>query len=423
MNKYNKLERKIAKILDQLPTTKRVAKSLYQKTMYLIHRKKGFIYDLHQNATIRSICDNKKYECFFGYYDKSPWSFDGRYYLVHVLESINKKVVKVGIYDIENENLKIIDETNTFNFQQGAMLRWLNKKNYYCIYNKTENNNLISQITDTVSGEKVMTIPAPIQTVNNEGTEALTLNYKRLDKIRPEYGYSIKVKNFSPDMTCDKDGIWKINLDTKKSKMIITLEKLMNINHSKTMDSSQHKINHIMYSPSGKRFIFMHRWIGAQGKFSRLYTANNDGSGLYCLLDERIVSHYSWIDDKTLIVWGRKNSVDGYYILQDMSKNFSFIQNKALDCCGDGHPSISPNKKWFVTDTYPDKARIRELMIINTKTNKKITIGKFFSSLKYDGYNRCDLHPRWSPDGKKISIDSVHEGFRNSYIINVSRIV
>jgi len=37
---------------------------------------------------------------------------------------------------------------------------------------------------------------------------------------------------------------------------------------------------------------------------------------------------------------------------------------------------------------------------------------------------RVDLHPRFSPDGKFVSIDSSHEGFgRQIYLIDISRII
>ena len=34
-------------------------------------------------------------------------------------------------------------------------------------------------------------------------------------------------------------------------------------------------------------------------------------------------------------------------------------------------------------------------------------------------YSRCDLHPRWRPDGKMIGFNSVHEGYRQVYVMDV----
>ena len=63
------------------------------------------------------------------------------------------------------------------------------------------------------------------------------------------------------------------------------------------------------------------------------------------------------------------------------------------------------------------------LNLYDIETNNVIKIGRFFSPLKFSGYYRCDLHPRWSPDGKYISIDSSHSGLRKHCMINVSNIL
>jgi Tol biopolymer transport system component len=191
------------------------------------------------------------------------------------------------------------------------------------------------------------------------------------------------------------------------------------------MARAHHKVNHLLYSPSGQRFAFMHRWLGPQGKFSRLYTANSkDGRELYCLADERMVSHYAWYDDEHLLAWARKNPWgDRYFLMKDQTAEFSIIGENILNKFGDGHPSFSSDRRWLVTDTYPDKARRRHLLLFNLETKKLIHLGKFLAPWRYDGPTRCDLHPRWNHKGDKISIDSVHEGFRCSYIIDVSEII
>jgi hypothetical protein len=389
---------------------------------YHLHRKRGLSCNLLEGVSIKGILgSDNSLEAFFGYYDKSPWSFDDKYYLLHILDRRHKDKVKIAVYNCESGEVECIDESPAFNVQQGAMLRWLDRESYRCIYNTVEDKNLVAKIRDAVSGEEIKTIPMPIQTINFEGTEALTLNYKRLDKMRPEYGYGINVKNFSGEMPYEEDGIWKINLETMNSEIIVNLARLISLNHNKTMDKSQHKINHIMYSPSGKKFSFMHRWVGPYGRFHRLYTANADGSKLYCLFDE-LVSHCFWLDDEHLIAWGIKEPLGGkYFLLKDISNDFEIVGAGVLDIYGDGHPHVHPSKEWIVTDTYPNKAWCRELLLYNLKTNKLFVVGTFLSSWKYTGAYRCDLHPRWSSAGTKISIDSVHEGYRNSYIIDIPK--
>ena len=119
----------------------------------------------------------------------------------------------------------------------------------------------------------------------------------------------------------------------------------------------------------------------------------------------------------------------------------------------DGHPMINPVfKEWIVNDTYPDNNGIRTLMLYNTLTNKKIELGTFkmlddkpnlktFSIEKVQegiderikdkfpidlycftrsGFH-CDLHPRWSNNGEVVYFDSIHEGARQIYSVEVSK--
>jgi hypothetical protein len=430
MSTYNEIERKIAKYLDGFPLFRTIAKNLYQRVNYLLNREKDklYIYDIVKISSctqflLNNNFDNINFSIFFGYYDKSPWSYDERFYLFHIWDEKEREKVKIGVYDFKDNDLIVLDETKAFNFQQGAMLRWLNMNSYNVIYNTVVDGYLVSKIKDVITGKEKI-VPMPIQTVNILGREALTLNYKRLHKLRPEYGYKVNVLNFSEEMSYDEDGIWRIDLNTGKSELIISLSDLITYKHRKEMDKSQHKINHIMYSPSGKRFVFMHRWIGQYGKFSRLYTADVDGTDLYLLADDRMVSHYTWYDDEHVLAYARKEPIgDKYFLFKDKTTEFRIIGDGVLDIYGDGHPSYSPDKRWIITDTYPDKARMRYLVLYDTYTDKTMILGKFFAPWKFNGYYRCDLHPRWSPSGTKISIDSAHEGVRGSYIIDISQII
>ena len=63
-------------------------------------------------------------------------------------------------------------------------------------------------------------------------------------------------------------------------------------------------------------------------------------------------------------------------------------------------------------------------MLYDIEKNKTHDIGEFKvadylinKDLKYD------LHPRWNHKGNLVSIDSSHEGSRQSYVINVEKLI
>lgn len=56
-------------------------------------------------------------------------------------------------------------------------------------------------------------------------------------------------------------------------------------------------------------------------------------------------------------------------------------------------------------------------------TGKRYPLGHFHSPKEYNGEWRCDLHPRFSPNGRKVAIDSAHGGDgRQLYLIDISGI-
>ena len=56
-------------------------------------------------------------------------------------------------------------------------------------------------------------------------------------------------------------------------------------------------------------------------------------------------------------------------------------------------------------------------------TGERHDLGSFYASPDLSKENRCDLHPRWSRDGRQVCIDSVHEHQRQMYVLDVSGIV
>jgi Tol biopolymer transport system component len=295
------------------------------------------------------------------------------------------------------------------------MLQWLGPDfNQKIIYNDLIDNSYCSIIHNLKTKENKI-IDRSIYSVAKNGKFALSLNFSRLHRLRPGYGYSNLPDKTKGENYPKNDGIYFVDLENNSSKLIISLDQIIKINHNHTMEDVEHRFNHLDISPDGKRFSFIHRWEHDNVTQSRFFTSDIDGNNIYCLTDEEMVSHSCWKNNEEILVWARKNNKDRYYLIKDKTSESKIIGEGKLT--SDGHPSYSPYGRYILTDTYPDRTRHRTLIIYDTKENKRYDIARLFAPFKYHGEVRCDLHPRWSRDGKHVCFDSVHEGKRQLYII------
>src|SRR5699024_3601254 len=340
MGNYNKIERTAAKILDAFPTFKKILKAIYQRVNYSLYKEKGFTLNIHEDIKISSALQIKG-DYFFGYYDRSPWSVDMKKMIFHKLEENNVEII---LFDIESGEINVVENSVAFNFQQGSLITWINNNEFIFV---DEFEGGLSAKIYNVESHTTKIVPLPVQTINNKSL--LSINYSKLYDITGQYGYPNKVENFSKDLPLDKDGIWHNDVNTKKVNLLISLDTLCENEDRKIMGNAKQKINHVMYSPSGNDCVFMHRWLGGDGKYSRLYVSDRDGKRLKILFDDRMVSHYSWKDNDHLIVWARtKEFGDRYYLVNVRTGDKQIIGEGVLDQFGDGHPSYSPNERWII---------------------------------------------------------------------------
>ena len=406
--------------LKKFPIADFIFRRFYLYIKYLINADLSFAKDVSNKAIISKIILLKPdREIFFGYYDKSPWSTQGKFYLIH--QRLEDGSIGLLCIDIEAERRKMIGKTVTWNYQQGAMLQWVpGSVSRRVIFNSANGNLLGSYIYDIDSGEKQF-IKYPIQAMHQSGRKALSINYCRLRIVNNEYGYENNFKNFYHNLADDEDGLWEYSLGGESSTLLITISELIKYKYRSSMKNALHCINHVMYSPTGDKFIFIHRWVTSDHKrYSRLFQYVPSKEELKLLLDDDFVSHYCWLDDETIFTYsGTKEFGEQYYYINSENGEVIPHLNSDINSFGDGHPGISPDKEWIITDTYPDDARIRTLLLLNRNDGQVYQVGRFYSPVSFEDEKRCDLHPRWHPSEPKVSIDSAHSDVRRNYIINV----
>jgi len=379
---------------------------------------------------IRAITQGPKFH-WFAYYDKLQFDVSCRYVLGMEVDFEHRSpksddVIKVGMVDLEENDRWIeLGETRSWCWQQGCMLQWRPGSKSEILWNDRQDNRFVCHIFDVNTGKK-RTLPYPFYTVSSDGSIAVAPDFRRVNHMRPGYGYT-GLPDPNHDVLAPEDsGIFRLNLETGEQKLIISIADVAKIESPHTdFTGAKHYFNHLLFSPDGSRFIFLHRWRSEEqrGFGTRMLTARPDGTDIHVVDDYGHTSHFIWRDTNHILAWSWHPSHKGaFYLYEDGTDKVEVVGKDIMT--QNGHCSYLPGNKWILNDTYPDKERKQHVYLYNVETKEKVSLGKFYSPSEYTGEWRCDTHPRFSPDSRSVVIDSPHGGNgRQMYLIDISEIV
>lgn len=349
---------------------------------------------------------------FFGYYD-IPQLQDDKLLLTAVSRKADPRKDAAQLYwvDISTGEYHKIGQTRAWCWQQGARLRWHPALESTVLYNDLEDGHYVCRLHSLENG-RISTMPRALYDLTPDGRWGLSLNYSRLQRLRPGYGYGVL-----PDATEGRcaprdDGIFLVDAQSGESRLVVSYERLVEL--CPEAAEQQNYVNHISVSPDGSRFLFFHLWTSGVGQRwnGRLYTVRLDGSELRCVEKEFIPSHYCWNGpDRLLITSVGFGGSHSYYYLYDLTAR-TRQQLPGQELVRDGHPTCFGDGTRFVADTYPMDGAMQRLFTADLAGNCE-PICQLYSDPRLFDEQRCDLHPRITPDGGTITVDStLREGKR-----------
>jgi hypothetical protein len=380
---------------------------------------------------VRSLTRGPKFH-WFGYYDKLQFDPSGRYVLCMEASFEGRSpraedAIRLGMIDLKDGDRWIeLGETTAWCWQQGCMLQWLPGSSSEVIWNARENGRYVAHILH-VSTRKRRTLPGPIYAISPDARWAVAPDFRRLADTRPGYGYN-GIPDPNRDVPAPADaGIWRMDLRTGERALIIPFAGIAAIRCPRfEFTGVKHWFNHLLFSPRGDRFIFLHRWTGGAAgtrRITRMFTANLDGKEVRLIDDYGGDSHFIWRDDTHILCWAtRPEHGPAFYLFEDGGDRLEAVGKGIMT--RDGHCTYLPGNRWILCDTYPDKDRLQHPYLFDTRTGTRHPLGHFTSPPEYRDEWRCDTHPRHSPDGRFVTIDATHSGNgRQLYLIDVSALV
>jgi hypothetical protein len=381
---------------------------------------------------VRAITRGPKFH-WFGYYDKLQFDPTGRYVLCNQVDfehrsPTEKDVIKIGMIDLQDGDRWIeLGESRAWNWQQGCMLQWVPGKKSEIIWNDRtgdgKDRRFVSHILD-VKTRKRRTLPAPIYALSPNGRLAVAPDFRRLNDCRPGYGYAGVPDPNAGDRTPKDAGIWRMDLRSGKTELIKSFAEIAALPYQEKSRPfhndpaiAKHWFNHLLFSPDGSRFLWLHRWrifenlnqraVSGGGFSTRMFTANLNGGDMHLVDPYGGTSHFIWRDPTHICAWAwHPSHGEKFYLYTDRSDQVEVVAPDVMTV--NGHNTYLPGGQWILNDTYPDKERLQHPYLYHLPTARRVPLGHFHSPPEYVGEWRCDTHPRSSRDGKQVVIDSAH---------------
>ena len=386
---------------------------------------------------------------WFGYYDKQQIDASGRYALGMQVDFQHRSptaddVLQIGMVDLQdNYQWTKLGESRAWGWQQGCMLQWVPGSSEEVVWNDRDDEGYVTRLVNVKSGEK-RTLPRATYTVSPDGKFAMCADFARIDNMRLGYGYKGGKDAFVSQKAPQEGGIHRMDLATGESTLVVSLHDIAQIAHNgQSVADKWHYFNHLLVSPDSQRFIFLNRYRDfsltpemkaeedAYAKYvrgnytTRMFTADVGGKNAYELDQSGRTSHFIWRDPEHVLAWTKYEGKNGFFLFKDQSREVAWIGKEVMT--ENGHQTYLPhtNNEWILNDTYPSKEDQKQtLYLYHVPTGKKVVLGRFYQPPESHGEWRCDLHPRFSVDGRTVIFDSTHGGNgRQMYAIDISRVV
>ena len=405
---------------------------------------------------VRSITKGPSYH-WFGYYDKLQFDPTDRYVLGMQIDFVDRDprpddAIRIGMIDLEDGDRWIdLGETRAWCWQQGCMLQWRPGSKSEILWNDREDDRWVCHVLDVFTGQK-RTIEHSIYSIAPDGKTAVTVDYGRLWRLASGYGYNGVADRNKTVNVPDDDGIWRVDLESGQAKLIVSMRQVVEVGEPmQRMAESPNYLKHLLCSPDGSRFIFLQRWMPRwprRGRYTRMLTANLDGSDIRVVDGSGNTSHFIWRDQHHILAWtrlpvragrttnapiataddikalaGSNEARSLFFLFDERTGDYEPVGPDVMRL--NGHCTYLPGNDWILNDTYPQGSdRTQHVYLYHVPTGRQVTLGRFHSPSQYGGSWRCDTHPRFSRNGHYVVVDSPHtEDGRQMHLIDIRGIV
>ncbi len=389
------------------------------------------------------------------FFDTSPVSPCGRFAALFRLpfeDRINRPgdVGEVILVDLLRGTERVVAETRGWEPQMGCNLNW-GADEHTLVFNDVDPDTWEPRLVklDPHRGTSEC-IPGGVYQVSPDGRFAAAASTAAMRRTQVGYGVVIPddqiPRNVGPR---EDDGLFLIDLETGERRLIVSLAaaaaKMPELAESGP-DSWEIYGFHTKWNRQSDRLIFTVRRFPSDGPYRfnvlhehdgglrfDVFTCRPDGTELRNAVPapawEHGGHHINWCPDGRTLSMNLGGFGDGYRFVR-VGHDGSGLAPILADVIGSGHPTVHPDGRHILTDTYVyDRMAFGDgsmpLRWIDTITGEERTAARIPSVVVPENHPalRVDPHPAWLPGDRWVAFNGVLDNTRRVFLADFSSLV
>ncbi|MFA7229227.1 MAG: hypothetical protein WC061_09335 [Melioribacteraceae bacterium] len=380
------------------------------------------------------------------YFDVTPFSPSQKYMAVSKLPfqdrmPVQGDLAEVCIIDLENQNIKSVYKTKSWGYQTGTNVQWgADDRHVYC--NDKVGDTAVGIQINIETGE-TKAFAGPMYSVARNESCYVGFPLELFDITQLGYGCppeKLGVYKTLPLGASKTEGIWRTDLKTNEKKLIVSLHDAASVLPGiPPVEDYTFYFWHSKFNRQGTRVYQVLRCLFGKDPYKAKernpvnITFKPDGTEIFYTTPNYPVwgsggGHPNWHPNGEYLIRHLKleDGRDRFVQFKYDGSEFFVLTEKIQ---GGGHPSIEENSRYLITDAQKiigDTKNV-SLRLIDLKAEQEMIVCTL-PSIKWEGHFddnvfRLDGHPVWSRDYKKVSLQAAHNGKRQLFVIDLSKLI
>ncbi len=391
--------------------------------------------------------------CIHRFFDTNPISPSGRYLAVFQFPFEDRRpepgeTGHIVLVDLESGEDRVMAETCGWEPQMGANVNW-GGSDTELYFNDVDTDTWqpFAWKLNPFTGER-QRMQGTVYHASPDGRWLISANMTTMRKSQPGYGVSIPLGRMRRNLwqNCNEDGFYLTDTRTGKVKMLASIRELLERANPpvKIEEVEQQEIYgfHSKFNPQGDRLMLSLRWFEAKAEarwdmFKHHHnevrfawvTCDLNGENVHCAVgpEEWIKRghHATWFPDGKQISMNLDLNREKMLRLVSVNQDGSDLKLMSDALPGSGHPTVHPNGKNVLTDTYKFEASALgdgtiPLRWIDLKKGTEECLVRVNVNQPYeDRVLRVDAHPAWDAAHRYVIFNGFVGGTRRVFIADL----